>query len=68
MARKRKAKAPRTRAKNGSGEGLHAYTERWNALVPKAKAKGIKGVKHHSSDFESYEKAKARVAWLEKQL
>lgn len=68
MAKKRKAKTARKRATNGSGENLHSYTERWNALVPKAVAKGIKGVKKHTSDFESYDKAKARVAWLEKAI
>lgn len=71
MAKKRKAaaKAARKTARaNGSGETLHSYTEAWNALVPKATAKGIKGVKKHTSDFESYDKAKARVKWLEQQI
>jgi hypothetical protein len=68
MAKKRKAaaKAARKTARaNGSGETLASYTEAWNALVPRAVKAGIKGVKHHSSDFESYDKAKARVKWLE---
>jgi hypothetical protein len=69
MAKKAKAKkAGKPRAKKGDGEGLASYTKRWNDLVPKAVKAGIKGVKHHTSDFESYEKAKARVAWLEKAI
>lgn len=73
MAKKRKvakaAKTPRKpRATNGSGETLHSYTDVWNAMVPRAVKAGIKGVKHHTSDFESHEKAKARIAWLEKEL
>jgi hypothetical protein len=73
MAKKRKAAAkaartPRKRAANGSGETLASYTKVWNDLVPAAVKAGIKGVKHHSSDFESAVKAKARIAWLEKEL
>lgn len=73
MAAKRKAGRKPAQAsaqgrKRGEGPTLATYTEQWNALVPRAVKKGIKGVKHHSSHFESLEKAKARVSWLEKQL
>jgi hypothetical protein len=55
---------------NGSSEEprLRDYTAKWNALVPRAEAAGIPGVKVHTSDFESIEKAKKRIAWLEGQL
>ena len=73
MAKKRKAaakakKVASPRKSRGDGPTLASYTEEWNALVPRAVKAGIKGVKHHSSDFETHVKAKARLAWLNKEL
>jgi hypothetical protein len=49
--------------------GLHSYMVRWNELAEKATALGgIKGVKVHTSEFESYPKAEKRVRWLEEQI
>jgi hypothetical protein len=49
--------------------GLHSYMMRWNELAEKAGTLGgIKGVKIHTSEFESYVIAERRVAWLEAQI
>jgi hypothetical protein len=45
--------------------GLHAYMVKWNELAVEAdKLGGVKGVKVHTSEFESYLIAEKRVAWL----
>jgi len=70
MAKKAKAKkgagakrapAPRKRAE---GPSLADYTKEWNDLVPGAVKAGVKGVKKHTSPFETKEKAAARIKWL----
>ena len=49
--------------------GLHSYMVRWNELAEKATTLGgIRGVKVHTSEFESYVIAERRVAWLEAQI
>jgi hypothetical protein len=48
-------------------EGLHSYTERWNALAAEGQKLGLK-VREHTSDFSTYEHAQARVRWLEAQV
>jgi hypothetical protein len=42
---------------------------KWNELAEKAAALGgIRGVKTHTSEFESYVIAERRVKWLEEQI
>ena len=71
VAKKRAAaaEAPRKRAVKSEGEKtLQQLTAEFNAMVPAAEKKGIKGAKHHTSSFGSLEHARNRVAWLREQL
>lgn len=68
MAAKRKAgrkPARATKARPASaGPTLASFTEEWNSLVPQAVKAGVKGVKKHTSNFETRAKAEARIKWI----
>lgn len=78
---KRKAKAKAAKVANGNGEAkrgrpartegeptLKQLTEQYNALVPRAEKKGLKGVKVHTSAFGSRDGAVRQIAKLREQL
>lgn len=50
-------KAPPPRTKSTDGSTIREMTEEYNALVPAAKKAGVAWAKHHTSNFESKDKA-----------
>lgn len=56
--------APKVRGARGEGPSLRELTDQYNALVPEALNLGLKGVKHHTSLFESKALGVTQVAKL----